>query len=239
MKLSINYGLVELEIPWRSSFTDLLEVGGTRVVDHAKRQRDLSNNCLALQYLLELVPELQEGSVTDYFAGIGMWAAVVLEVLSPSSIWLYDYDKSCIEHLKRLYTERAEVKVKRRNSYVALKQPTARDLSLLDFTKCTWKSVPLRLIENIGRTNYVVLSDCAGAKIHLNYRTYNLSKSSYKDYITHYVKYLEGKLGWTCLGAVSCGGNLRPNSGYLLFGPGKKSKLEIAHYNAPEALVVQ
>ncbi len=229
--------VAELKVPGKT-FEEALELGGERRVDHAKRKRDLGNNCLALSRLLDNYRKIS--SVTDFFAGLGLWASVVEARLTPKKLRLFDYDRACVKHLKRTFRRAF---VCRADSYQLMTvQKNFSTLNLFDFTKCTWKTVresgwASRLFAG---SKDLLISDCAGAKIHLNYRVYGVREPDYRTYLKEYAKWLYANYGYSCVEAVTCGGASRPNSGYLLLRKKRTTgKFNIIQINVPEALVTQ
>ena len=210
MRLQIlNYGCLELP-------EDGIELGGKRTVDHCKKFSDLSNNCAALEYLLHRVP--YGTPVKDFFAGVGMWATVARGVLRPRDMILCDYDLGCANYLADTFTD---CKVFHQDSYKAIErgQLLENGVNLFDFTKCTWLTLQKEKWGEAllnAKAAWVVISDCAGAKIHLNYRSYNLKQPSYREYLERYEKWIEDTSDFSVGGVAVCGRGVRPRSSYLL-----------------------
>lgn len=221
MKLQImNYGA--LDLPGEG-----VELGGNREVEHCKKLRDLSYNVAALDYLLTDLP--WHRPLKDFFSGVGMWALVASSRLNPSSMTLNEFDPACVAWLLKRF-EWADVQL--RDSYYNLDEQVA-GVNLFDFTKCTWLTLKKegwgrRLLEGSGC--WLVISDCAGAKVHLNYRSYGLSRPSYDEYLSRYSSWIEAETPFAVEKLVACGGEVRPRSGYLLLHrDGKKGQAVPVH----------
>lgn len=195
-----------------SSFEEGLELGRGRQVLHCKKRKDLANNCAALE---TLVKGTFYRSVTDYFAGVGLWASVASGALRSPKLTLFDLDEACVKHLRQTFPGAT---VEQGDSYRWMKDTAMRGaLNLLDITKCTLytlrkKDWPRYIFDGRGD---VLLSDCAGAKLHMNYRSYGLSKPCYDTYLKELVRWASDAYGYRALGAAKCGAK-RFDSGYVL-----------------------
>ena len=219
------------------SLSEAIEVGGNRTIKHEKRIQHLSANAWALHHALQIVQSRKtrrRGTVVDLCAGIGLWASIIEDELHPEHLWLSDLDPGCCASLRKSFPK-AEVAI---SSYNDMKIRQA-DLVCMDITICTATrvfqdkpTVPLveMLKENI---TWILISDCAAPKLHLNAKHYGkvlgTDPTDYIHYVELYSDELLRRTGASIHTAIYTSNNDRPHSCYFLitdfFGPVRFRKL--------------
>lgn len=204
-----------------NTLSEIIEVGGKRQIQHEKRIKHLSENVWCLYQALQVIGEVD--SVIDLCAGIGLWAKVIEEQYKSNLnlFVLVDLDPACCKRLK----EQFPIALIENNSY--WKVPCKGfDLACLDVTICTAHrvfsknpTIPLLKVLNEGVT-WVLISDCAAPKLHLNKKSYEKTLkgkiNTYEDYIRLYSNRLLDLTGKSVHTAFLSGNPKRPHSSYFL-----------------------
>jgi hypothetical protein len=227
----LGYGYVRLP---GSRFESGVTLNGKRSGGPRRRREAVSNNCAALDMLLTARGERRLRRVTDYLAGVGLWATI-LDAHRPRALTLVERDGACAEHLRSAFPR---ARVVRDEPFAVMTGGNAGDLACADVPVCTMKTVlgeewPRRLLSGAGD---VILSDSAGSKIHMNYRRYGLARPDYRDYLDLYNQSLRETFGWGIVAAVACGSGERHPGGYLLLRAGAGETFEMRVVDRPDAV---
>lgn len=145
------------------------------------KQKDLDKNAWALKSTLEQI-DTPIRKVVDIRYGLGGWAKVVMEKY-PKAIYLgYEQNKETyLAAWKDIPDSQRFIVVKPfpnlRTTFKGI------DLLLADFNNLTvLKRRPLDEALAITSPKWVVFTDVASSKLHLNYRSYGLCRPSLNDY---------------------------------------------------------
>jgi len=222
-------GKWKLEVKGNSE-TAAVEIGGERAVRHETRLAHLSHNSWAFYTLTKRIRGVN--SVIDYCAGLGMWATIILHELEPKKLILNDIDEACANHLKEIFSP-GVVTVRHGSYFSVIEEPF--DLVCMDITIHTAKrslvrdpgklapEIPLLKILKLD-PKYVIISDCAAGKLHLNKKCYEevlgANISDYDEYLTAFSRYLFSTSKYFIDAVVKCGNRERPHSSYLLLKKG-------------------
>ena len=135
------------------------------------REKDLQKNSSALERLLELIPVGNVLNAIDLRYGLGGWAEKVTKRFPDVTYKGYEKDRQTFR--RALLSKPNQVRLFRRDSQLVSGQT---DLLLIDFNNLTvLKREPLDDILSKIKTQYLVFTDVASSKIHLNFRSYGLN----------------------------------------------------------------
>ncbi len=140
------------------------------------KSKDLSANCLALEKLLGRLSLAQVSSVADIRYGLGGWAQVVRERFPDVPIEGWEQDSE---------TAQKSWKDSGVTLHIARWQPSPirASLVLADFNTLT--ALKRQLLDELLaqiKSPYLIFTDVACSKLHLNYKSYGLSRPYLSEY---------------------------------------------------------
>lgn len=157
------------------------------------------------------IADLEIGSATEYFGGIGAQSRMIQELWSPERHYVFDYNHDAAAHLRA--TLPPPVAAWQADSYDPATFRSA-ELVGLDFGDLTvWRTREgekhRELLDRVfaSEPKAVMLTDIAGPRLHLQRQRYETllgtgSCASYEGYLQGLLDRLEALYGYTCSGGA-------------------------------------
>jgi hypothetical protein len=143
------------------------------------REKDLRLNGESLQQLLKYIPIFSVKKIVDVRYGLGGWACICRDRFPKATIFGYEQDK---ETARQAWKDK---RVKLYNKEFLASKTISCDLLLADFNLLTLLSCnPLESIMEVVNSHYLIFTDVASNKLHLNYLSYGLTKPNLDLYWT-------------------------------------------------------
>jgi trans-aconitate methyltransferase len=156
------------------------------------RAADLDTNARMLSELLGDVRFLIDppDRVVELCGGVGTMTRVLSEAFPAADITTHDLDATCVKMIEDIGLPRVQVV---HGSYFDA-DTRVDDLVVADFNMMTYlrfmddKTEEAKLVRSFlsNRIKYLLMTDSATSKLHLNFKSYGLSTASWSEYVRGY-----------------------------------------------------